>query len=74
MSAGERTTPGERQDDGVPELWKVERVCEVLELSPPSVYKLMDSGQLPYVRFGRCRRVKKSEVLALIARQTVAGG
>lgn len=54
------------------QLCKVGEICAVLGLSQPTVYRLMESGELPYVRFGRARRAKKSDVLALIERKTVA--
>jgi excisionase family DNA binding protein len=60
-----------RAEEALPELWKVGRVCEVLNLSQPSVYRLMERGELPYVRFGRARRVRKSDVMALLQRNTV---
>jgi excisionase family DNA binding protein len=72
MTAQGLATPNERRDMDVPELWKVGRVAKVLGLSEPSVYRLMESGLLPYVLFGRCRRVKKADVLTLIERQTIA--
>lgn len=60
------------QPPALPELWKVAKVAEALSLSQPMVYKLMDSGRLPYVKIGRCRRVKRDEVLKLLERSTVA--
>ena len=53
-------------------VWTFSLSNDMGELSQPTVYRLMESGELPYVRFGRCRRVKKSDVLALIERKTIA--
>lgn len=57
--------------DGVPVLWRVKQVAEALAVSEPTVYRLMESGKLPYVRFGRSRRVRKSDVLKLLEESTV---
>lgn len=72
MSQAE-ATPSERRAEELPELWKVAQVCEVLNLSQPMVYRLMDSGRLPYVRFGRARRVKRADVVRLLEESTVNG-
>lgn len=71
MSGQKLATDSEGRADDVPELWKVDRVCEVLGLSPPTVYRMMEAGELPYVRFGKSRRVKKADVLRLIEERTV---
>lgn len=55
----------------LPELLKVSQVCEALKLSQPSVYRLLESGQIPYVKMGRTRRVKREDVLAYVERCTV---
>lgn len=56
----------------MPQLLTVKQVREILNLSQPTCYRLMESGELPYVRFGKSRRVKREDVLALIERNTVA--
>lgn len=54
-------------------LLKVSEVCDRLNLSSPYVYELMNRGELPYVRFGKARRVKPADLEALIERSTVGG-
>lgn len=62
----------ERQgQEQLPELMRVKDVCEALGISGPSVYRIMESGEIPYVKMGRSRRVKKEDVLAYIDRNTV---
>ncbi len=55
----------------MPQLMKVKEVCVALGLSSPSVYRLMESGEIPYVKMGKSRRVKRADVLAYIERCTV---
>ncbi len=54
------------------QLLRVSDVGKRLSLSRPTLYRLMENGTLPYVRFGRSRRIKESDVAALIERNTVA--
>ena len=37
----------------------VAEAAEFLAVSRPHVYVLMDRGDLPFVRFGRCRRIPR---------------
>jgi excisionase family DNA binding protein len=55
----------QQQPDG---LLTVTNAAKLLSLSRATLYQLMDSGQLPYVKIGGSRRIKKAEVLALIGR------
>jgi excisionase family DNA binding protein len=54
-------------------LRSVRTVAEFLAISRSKVYQLMESGQLPYVKLGKSRRVRWSDVLALVERHTVGG-
>lgn len=58
-------------DTRLPKLLKVKQVCEALSLSLPTIYRLLESGELPYLKFGRSRRVKEEDVLAYLERSTV---
>jgi excisionase family DNA binding protein len=49
---------------------KVQAVAQVLAISRAQVYKLMDAGELPYVKIGKSRRVRLDAVRELIARNT----
>jgi excisionase family DNA binding protein len=49
-------------------LLTVTNAAKLLSLSRATLYQLMDSGQLSYVKIGGSRRIKKAEVLALIGR------
>lgn len=46
-------------------------VCERLCVSTPTLYRLMENGELPYIKIGRCRRIRREDVEALIQRNTV---
>ena len=52
---------------------KVMRVAELLGISRAQVYKLMEAGQLAYVKIGKSRRVRLDAVRDLIARNTTQG-
>ena len=47
-------------------LQPVRAVAEFLAISRSKVYQLMDGGHLPYVKFGRSRRVRWADVLRLV--------
>jgi excisionase family DNA binding protein len=49
-------------------LWTVEQTRKFLSLSTAMVYVLMDRGELPFVRFGRARRIQPAAMRELIAR------
>lgn len=53
------------------QLVRVAEVAELLTLSRSKVYQLMETGDLPYVRFGKSRRVPLEAVDRLILRNTV---
>jgi excisionase family DNA binding protein len=53
-------------------LAKTAEVATHLSVSRAKVYQLMDEGILPYVKFGRCRRIRWPDVDALIANHLVA--
>lgn len=40
-------------------------------LSKSKVYQMMDAGELPYIRFGRARRIRWSDLDALIESRLV---
>ncbi len=46
-------------------------MCAALGIAPPTLYLAMDRGDLPYVKFGRARRVREEDVLAFVERSTV---
>lgn len=48
------------------QLLTVEEAADVLALSRSSVYALMESGQLPYVKILRARRIRLADVRALV--------
>lgn len=50
------------------ELWRVEEVAFQMSLSRPYVYRLIQEGRLPSVRFGRkAVRVRAADVEAFLA-------
>jgi excisionase family DNA binding protein len=62
-----RNAPEPRQ------LGKVEDAQRILALSRAAVYKLMDNGELEWVKIGRSRRIPLDAIQALIERNLVAG-
>ncbi|MGE0610344.1 MAG: helix-turn-helix domain-containing protein [Pirellulales bacterium] len=50
----------------------VAKVATYLSLSRSKVYALMDAGELPFIKFGKSRRIRWSDVEALVAKNTVA--
>jgi excisionase family DNA binding protein len=46
-------------------------VAQHLSMCRSRVYQMMDSGRLPYVKLGRCRRILWTDVEALIAQNRI---
>lgn len=44
----------------------VQDVAKFLSVSRSKVYQLMESGKLPYVKLGKSRRVRWSDVIRLV--------
>lgn len=59
------------QTDPPQALARVPEVAKYLSLSRSKIYQLMESGSLPYVRFGRCRRIRWSDVQALVEQSRI---
>jgi predicted DNA-binding transcriptional regulator AlpA len=36
-------------------------ICEILQISKPSAYELMDRSSFPLIKIGRCKRVLREE-------------
>ena len=49
----------------------VEQGRQFLQVSRSTLYELMDSGQLKYVRFGRNRRIPRRALIEFAANQLV---
>jgi excisionase family DNA binding protein len=49
-------------------LLTIPEAAERLGVCRSSVYALMDSGELPYLKIGRCRRIQLQAVAQLISR------
>jgi excisionase family DNA binding protein len=52
-------------------LQSVPAVAKFLSLSRSKVYKLMDDGELPFVKLGKSRRIRWADVLKLVERNLV---
>jgi excisionase family DNA binding protein len=63
-------TPGE----GVPHLLTLTAAARQLGIARGTLYKLVDTGSIAYVRLGADRRVAASELAAWIARSSVKAG
>lgn len=54
-------------------LLRVGDAAKFLSVSRAMVYKLMETGQLRYVKIGRCRRLPKQSITDL-AKENLIGG
>lgn len=58
----------------VAEIGQLETVVDaakLLRVSRSKVYGLMDSGELEYVKLGKCRRIPRAAIASLIQRGLV---
>ena len=70
MIASVITYPSDLFDDG---LLTVSAAAAFIGLSKSTLYQLMDQGELPYVKIGKCRRIPKRSLIDL-ARANLRGG
>jgi excisionase family DNA binding protein len=54
-------------------LMTVTEAAEYLSISRSKLYQMMDSGELPYVKLGRCRRIQRRDLIDLVSRQLRGG-
>lgn len=54
-------------------LLTIEEACKLLSIRRSKLYALMESGDLPYVKIGKCRRLKRTDVQRLIDINTTGG-
>lgn len=52
---------------------RIREACDFLRISPALIYRLMDSGDLPYVKIGRARRIPRKALVEFAARGLVGG-
>ncbi len=52
-------------------LGTVKQVAVYLGVSRASVYAIMDRGELPYCKLGKSRRIRWTDVVDMVERQTV---
>jgi excisionase family DNA binding protein len=52
-------------------LARVAEVAAFLKLSRSKVYGMMDAGELKYVKLGKSRRLRWSDVMALVEANTM---
>jgi excisionase family DNA binding protein len=64
MHVKQQTEPEPRQ-----RLLTVRESCERLGISHPTLYNLLNSGQIKSLKIGRARRVPSTEVDAFVRRQ-----
>ena len=53
-------------------LQPVTKVAAFLSLSRSKVYAMMDAGDLPFVKFGKSRRIRWSDVQRLVDENTIS--
>jgi excisionase family DNA binding protein len=51
-----------------PPLITVVRAAKALGVGKTKLYSLMDEGELPYVKLGRCRRIDPADLEELVRR------
>jgi excisionase family DNA binding protein len=52
----------------------VNHAMQYLALCRASIYKLMDSGDIPYAKFGRSRRIPRAALIEFGKKNTVGAG
>ena len=52
-------------------LIKLAEAAKALGISHGTLYKLMDRGELPYVKIGKCRRISRAALRDYVQRHTV---
>jgi excisionase family DNA binding protein len=62
------------QDEKVCGLARIHEATRFLGVSRTTVYRLMEDGQLAYVKFGKSRRIDWSDVYCFIATNKVHRG
>lgn len=60
-------------ENGSASVVTIAEACRRLQLSRTKVYGLMDSGKLPYARFGRARRIPVDVLSEFIRQHTTRG-
>jgi excisionase family DNA binding protein len=55
-------------------LVRVVEAARYLSVSRSKLYAMMDSGDLPYVKLGKSRRVAMKELLGLVERHAISRG
>ncbi len=64
-------TLNEASDKIQESLQPVTKVAAFLSLSRSKVYAMMDAGELPFVKFGKSRRIRWSDVQRLVDQNTI---
>jgi excisionase family DNA binding protein len=54
-------------------LARVAEAAEFLNISRSKLYQMMEAKELAYVKLGKSRRIRWSELLKLVEQHTVAG-
>lgn len=67
------TNASQRPIPGAEPLCTVPAVAAFLAVSRSSIYSMMNSGILPYVKLGKSRRIRWSDVRELVERHRVGG-
>ena len=49
--------------DSYPIVLTAVEICEILRISKPSAYALMDHADFPLIKIGRCKRVLKEQFI-----------
>lgn len=52
-------------------LVRVSTATKYLSLSRSKLYAMMDAGELPYVKFGKARRIRRSDLCELVRQRAV---
>ena len=54
-------------------LMTVLEAAEYLSISRSKLYTMMNDGEVPFVKLGRCRRIQRRDFIDLVARELPGG-
>lgn len=55
-------------------LLSVTQAAHYMGITRPTVYRLMEAGELPFTRVGRCRRIPKRSIINYLQRNMRPAG
>ncbi|PAQ14755.1 DNA-binding protein [Bacillaceae bacterium SAOS 7] len=59
-----------KSKENYPLILTVEHIAEILAVSKPTAYELMNEIDFPLIRIGRCKRVQRDEFFQWLSRHS----